>query len=72
LATVSGEGQRLLAAILENYVQDGVWTLTAESFRDLLMQRYGSISGACQSIGFASIPEAMAFYTTLQKEIYAA
>ena len=51
---------------------DGVWTLTAESFRDLLMQRYGSISGACQSIGFASIPEAMAFYTTLQKEIYAA
>ena len=72
LATVSGEGQRLLAAILENYVQDGVWTLTAESFRDLLMQRYGSISGACQSIGFASIPEAMAFYATLQKEIYAA
>ena len=71
LKPLSSEGQKLLDVMLENYIHDGVWTLTIESFRDLLMQRYGSLSGACQSIGL-SLPEAMALYAKLQQELYAA
>lgn len=71
-ADLTDEGHKLLKVMLENYVHDDVWTLTAESFRDLLLQRYTTLGGACRSIGFGSIPEAMAFYAELQKEIYAA
>ncbi|MDO5462907.1 MAG: DEAD/DEAH box helicase family protein [bacterium] len=71
-ANLTGECQCLLKIMLENYVHDGVWTLTAESFRDLLMQRYTTLRGACSSTGFDSIKEVMDFYVALQKEIYAA
>ena len=71
LKPLSSEGQKLLDVMLENYIHDGVWTLTIESFRDLLMQRYGSLSGACQSIAL-TLPEAMALYAKLQQALYAA
>ena len=48
------------------------WTLTAESFRDLLMQRYTTLGGAYGQLGFCSTDEAMAFYGNIQREIYAA
>ena len=69
---LSRERKSLLGIMLENYVRDGVWTLTAESFRDLLMQRYGTLGGAYGQLGFTSPQEAMTFYSEIQKEIYAA
>lgn len=72
LGNVTGEKQELLKVMLENYVHDGVWTLTAESFLALLKQRYVSLPGAFQALGFTSNAEAMAFYIKLQAELYAA
>jgi hypothetical protein len=69
---LSKERRSLLSVMLENYVRDGVWTLTAESFRDLLMQRYGTLGGAYGRLGFNTPQDAMAFYGSIQKEIYAA
>ena len=69
---LSRERKSLLGIMLENYVRDGVWTLTAESFRDLLMQRYGTLDGAYGQLGFTSPLAAMTFYSAIQKEIYAA
>ena len=69
---LSRERNSLLGVMLENYVRDGVWTLTAESFRDLLMQRYGTLGGAYGRLGFKTPQEAMMFYGEIQKEIYAA
>ena len=57
---------------MENYVRDCVWTLTAESFRDLLLQRYASIGGAYQALGFNNPADVMLFYGDLQRELYAA
>ena len=71
-STLTGERKSLFKVILENYVRDGVWTLTAASFRDLLMQRYSSIVGAYQALGFRTPADAMAFYGDLQRELYAA
>jgi len=68
----SGERKNLLGVIMENYVRDGVWTLTAESFRDLLMQRYASLGGAYAALGFKTTGEAMAFYGDIQRDLYAA
>lgn len=72
IVDLSRERKSLLCIMLENYVRDGVWTLTAESFRDLLMQRYGTLGGAYGQLGFTSPQEAMTFYSQIQKEIYAA
>jgi hypothetical protein len=58
--------------MLANYVRDGVWTLTAESFRDLLLQRYGTLGGAYGRLGFKTPLDALSFYDRIQKEIYAA
>ena len=71
-ASLTGERKSLFEVILENYVRDGVWTLTAESFRDLLMQRYSSIVGAYQKLGFNDPAEAMSFYGDLQQALYSA
>ena len=71
-AALTGERKSLFKVILENYVRDGVWTLTAESFRDLLMQRYASIGGAYQLLGFNDPADAMSFYGDLQRELYTA
>ena len=71
-AALTGERKSLFKVIMENYVRDGVWTLTAESFRDLLMQRYASIVGAYQALGFRNPDDAMSFYGDLQHELYAA
>ena len=71
-ATLAGERKNLFRVILENYVRDGVWTLTAESFRDLLMQRYASLGGAYVALGFNEPEDAMKFYGDLQRELYAA
>ena len=69
---LGGERKALFEVIVGNYVRDGVWTLTAESFRDLLLQRYATISGAYSALGFGSPEEALAFYGGIQREIYAA
>lgn len=71
-AMLTGERKELFKVIMENYVCDGVWTLTAESFRDLLLQRYASISGAYQALKFTAPTDAMIFYGDLQHELYAA
>lgn len=71
-AMLTGERKELFKVIMENYVRDGVWTLTAESFRDLLLQRYASISGAYQALKFRAPTDAMTFYGDLQHELYAA
>ena len=71
-APADGERKSLFKVIMENYVRDGVWTLTAESFRDLLMQRYTTLGGAYGQLGFGSTNEAMVFYGDIQREIYAA
>lgn len=69
---LSRERKSLLAIMLDNYVRDGVWTLTAESFRDLLLQHYGTLAGAYGRLGFSTPEDAMSFYGKMQKEIYAA
>lgn len=62
----------LLAVIMKNYVRDGVWTLTAESFRDLLLQMYTTLGGAYRKLDFKTPLDAMDFYGKIQREIYAA
>ena len=69
---MAGERKSLFKVIMENYVRDGVWTLTAESFRDLLMQRYTTLVGAYTTLGFHTTEEAMSFYGDIQHELYAA
>ena len=71
LTGVEGERKSLLAVIMKNYVKDGVWTLTAESFRDLLMQMYTTLGGAYRKLDFMTPVEAMSFYGDVQREIYA-
>lgn len=66
------ERESLLGVMLANYVRDGVWTLTAESFMDLLRQRYGSLVGAFSKLDFTTPRDALLFYGRIQKEIYAA
>ena len=66
------ERKSLLKVIMENYVRDGVWTLTAESFRDLLMQRYSTLSGAYRRLEFKNPTDAMLFYGKIQRELYVA
>ena len=66
------ERESLLGVMLANYVRDGVWTLTAESFMDLLRQRYGSLVGAYSKLDFTTPRDALLFYGRIQKEIYAA
>ena len=66
------ERESLLGVMLANYVRDGVWTLTAESFMDLLRQRYGSLVGAYSKLVFTTPRDALLFYGRIQKEIYAA
>jgi len=70
--TDAGERRILSEAILENYVRDGVWTLTGESFTGLLKLRYMSVSAAIRALGFASPAEAVAYYAAVQRGIYAA
>ncbi len=53
-------------------MRDGVWTLTAESFSDLLRQRYATLGGAYSALGFASPGDALSFYDGVQRVIYAA
>ena len=72
IAGLSKECNSLLGVMLANYVRDGVWTLTAESFRDLLLQRYGTLGGAYGRLGFKTPLDALSFYDRIQKEIYAA
>lgn len=72
LVGVEGERKSLLAVIMKNYVRDGVWTLTAESFRDLLLQMYTTLGGAYRKLDFKSPIDAMNFYGEIQREIYAA
>lgn len=71
-ARVTGERQSLFAVILANYVRDGVWTLTAESFRDLLKQRYGALAGAYSTLGWRTSGEAGDFYRRIQQSLYVA
>ncbi len=70
--TLTGERKSLFDVIVGNYVRDGVWTLTAESFCDLLLQRYSSLAGAYTLLGFKTPGDAMEFYNSIQHEIYAA
>ena len=69
---MSAERKALFDVIVGNYVRDGVWTLTAESFRDLLRQRYSSLAGAYAALGFSTPGDAMSFYDDVQHVIYAA
>ena len=71
-ATLAGERMALFRVIVANYVRDGVWTLTAESFRDLLLQRYGSLGEAYGRLLFHSANEALAYYGTIQHALFAA
>ena len=71
-ASLSGERKELFTVIMKNYIRDGVWTLTAESFTNLLLQRYTTIGGAYQILGFSRPADAMAFYGDLQRALYAA
>ena len=57
--------------MLDNYIRDGVWTLTTESYNDLLKQRYGTLGGACGRLGFRTPQEALSFSDNMQKELYA-
>ena len=67
-----GERATLFETILENYVRDGVWTLTRESFTGLLKLRYMSLPAAIRALGFADAAEAIDYYATVQRGIYAA
>ena len=58
--------------ILENYVRDGVWTLTRENFTGLLKLRYMSLPAAIRALGFADVGDAIAYYASVQRGIYAA
>jgi type I restriction enzyme R subunit len=69
---MSAERKALFDVIVGNYVRDGVWTLTAESFRDLLRQRYSSLAGAYAALEFSTPGDAMSFYDGVQRVIYAA
>lgn len=71
-AALTGERKSLFEIILENYIRDGVWTLTAESFKDLLLQRYTTIGGAYRRLEFRGNDEAMDFYRGIQRDLYAA
>ena len=62
----------LSATLLENYVRDGVWTLTRENFTGLLKLRYMSLPAAIRALGFADAAEAVAYYASVQRGIYAA
>ena len=67
-----GERAALSETILENYVRDGVWTLTRENFTGLLKLRYMSLPAAIRALGFADVAEAVAYYASVQRGIYAA
>jgi hypothetical protein len=67
-----GERAALSETILENYVRDGVWTLTRENFTGLLKLRYMSLPAAIRALGFADAAEAVAYYAFVQRGIYAA
>ena len=67
-----GERAALSETILENYVRDGVWTLTRENFTGLLKLRYMSLPAAIRALGFADAAEAVAYYASVQRGIYAA
>ena len=68
---LTSERKSLLRVMLDNYVRDGVWTLTTESYNDLLKQRYGTLGGACGRLGFRTPQEALSFSDNMQKELYA-
>lgn len=72
IAGLTDERLKLLQVILTNYVKDGVWTLTATGYRDLLLQRYSSVIAAYQKLSFRTTADALAFYSEIQKKIYAA
>ena len=67
-----GERAALSETILENYVRDGVWTLTRENFTGLLKLRYMSLPAALRTLGFANVGDAIAYYASVQRGIYAA
>ena len=65
------ERAALSDVILKSYVKEGVWTLTAVAFRDLLVQKYGGVQDACRRLGWRAPDEANEFYERLQKGLYA-
>ena len=49
-----------------------MWTLTNDSFTGLLRLRYMSLPAALRMLGFANVGEAVAYYSSIQRGIYAA
>ena len=69
---VTGERARLADVILRNYGEHGIWTLTRESYQDLLKQRYGALGDALRALAFRDPAEALSFYSSLQSALFAA
>ena len=68
----TGERARLADVILRNYGEHGIWTLTRESYQDLLKQRYGALGDALRALAFRDPAEALSFYSSLQSALFAA
>ena len=68
----TGERLAFAEAVLRNYVAHGVWTLTKESLLGLLRLRYTTIGAATMALGFSQSDEVMAYYSSIQHDLFAA
>ncbi|MBQ3811659.1 MAG: DEAD/DEAH box helicase family protein [Kiritimatiellae bacterium] len=62
----------LARVILGNYASSGVWTLSKASYQDLLKQRYGALGDALRALAFRDVPDALAFFSAIQRALFAA
>ena len=73
LSKMSESRRRFAEIVLSNYVQDGVWKLNRNTFRDVLNQLYhGNAPMALKDLGFSSPADALNFFSELQRRLYAA
>lgn len=73
LGGMSEQRRRFAEIVLANYVQDGVWRLNRATFTDVLNQLYhGNMAEALADLGFAKPADALGFFNSIQRQLYAA